>query len=224
MSPRIAWHLFRWVLSVASAGLLYDAFKLSFVSSGFERLLPDLVFLIKPLMVVVGISLAGTVLSISSVDLWRAWRKRTNEKKEAIRSQEAERLRRVKEEKQIADGELAIEMEQQRTTALAKLNWLISWHAKPSDVQHTTELERASIFAEDLGRTKLIHPDLVRPSASHKHLAARRHLFVVLEHLDHRGMDDARETAQNYQIPKLPANMSPEQAGRELINQLRMNS
>ena len=204
MSSQIAWHSLRWLLLTLAGGLLYDGFKSSVVASGFELLLPDLVFLIKPVMVAVGITLGGTFLSISAVDLWRAWRKRTNEKNEAICKAEALELKHKKESQLAAEQKKKDERNRRRKYILTRLDFLVNWHelAKHSvtltSAQKAGDQVTASDYVNDLVGCKLIRPGLYDPVKSWGSSEAINYLASVRSKFTHRGLEAAQEFVEQW--------------------------
>lgn len=197
--------LLKWVSGSIAAGLLWDALKVTFVSSGFEKLLPELAFLVKPIMVVVGVALGGTVLTVSIRDFLKrnAERKESKRKERLIREREAQRRR---------DEETKFEAEKEKQlvkSSIPKLDWLIDYHAPKFELGKVTDAgtnERASLYVDDLLAARLVHPKLSdriknrSPQGNYIDTSVLDHLPVVRERLVHRGLDDARRTVKQWPI------------------------
>ena len=173
-------------------------------------MLPDLGFLVKPIMVVVGITLGGTVLTILGADLWTWWRKRNDEKKEAIRKQEEERRRRAAEAKLLQKENAHAEKERKRRHTLMRFDYLVEWHESR---KYASAFSRSKIiddqgtaveYAYDLVRLRLIRPDLYETITSWGSDKAADYLAAVRSKFKMRGLDAAKELVERWKMPEKP--------------------
>lgn len=205
MYPRFAWHAVRWLLSAAAAGLLYDAFKSSVIPSGIERLLPDLGFLVKPLMIVVGITLGGTAVTILGTDLWRWYKNRNAVRKAEILKQHQMRLKREEQAKLAAKQKVDAEKERKRQFILERLDYLVEWH---EDHRYASTFSRSRTiddqgkaveYAYDLARLKLVRPDLFDTVTTWGSDMAVTYLAIVRRKFKMRGLEAAMELVERWE-------------------------
>ena len=162
-------------MSATSAGLMYDALKSSIVASGFERLLPDLVFLVKPIMVVLGLATGGIVLTFS----WRTFRIR----RRAIRSKQ--------ERDAVAWIALLSDFQQGKRPDRRILY---------DEIKIRERREQVLMAIDNLDLYGLLHPNLVERAKSPDDSGVMNQLAVVIAHLENRGMRAARKIAKNYPV------------------------
>lgn len=176
MRQRISRHdVWWWLLSATSAGLLYDALKSSIVASGFERFLPDLVFLVKPIMVVLGLATGGIVLTLS----WRTiktWHRKT---------------RRDRERAAMTWIEFLSEFQQGIRSETRRIYDTVETRAKR---------EQVMLAIDNLDLYGLLHPDLVERAKSPDDSIVMDQLAVARVHLENRGMTAARKKVKNFPV------------------------
>ena len=205
--------LYTYLLTAVSGGLLYDAVKSSIIATGIGALLPDLAFLVKPIMVVLGLGLGATVLHTFVEDFVNQLNKRKVAKKqEEIQRRLDDKARKASEEQQKA-AKVAAERQQEAKrlaqatkSILYRFDWLINEHDISSvhGASGQKRLAKASLFVDSLAQLGLIHPHYVKRAKNIKDYPgeAVKHICVVREQVDQKGFKAAKEAVKEWKVPK----------------------
>ena len=189
---------------------MYDPGSLT---SGIGVLLPDFAFLVKPIMVVLGVGFGAFVIHNFIEDsVNRRNKRKAAKEQEKIQCRLDDKARKASEEQQKA-AKVAAERQQEakrlaqaKKSILYRFDWLINEHDIPSvhGASGQKKLAKASLFVDSLAQLGLIHPHYVKGAKNIKDYRgeAVKHICVVREQVDQKGFKAAKEAVKEWNVPK----------------------
>ena len=193
--------LIRNIIATLAGGLLYDSFKSSIIASGIGVLLPDFAFLVKPIMVVLRVSLGAFVIHNFIEDsVNRRNKRKAAKEQEKIQRHRDNEARIAAEKKQKAERLARVQK-----SIVGKFDWLIQTHDQiyfiGAEGQKT--IEKASLFVDSLAQLGLIHPSYVKGAKNIKDnpsQSAIKHICAVRECLEQTGYKEAKKLVEEWEV------------------------